>query len=290
MLQLLIDPCSAEEVPKLCDQLEEIGAIAITMTDKQDDAIFEPEWGTMPLWPQVIVHALYASEAQAKKSIELLATEYQHLNYALDTLPEQDWERVCMDSFKPMRFGNRLWVCPSWEEPPEPNAINLILDPGLAFGTGTHATTSLCLTWLEHAALTEKTVIDYGCGSGILALAALKLGASHVYAVDIEAQALLATQTNASRNAIRREQLSISSPEALHIPADFLIANILLSPLLTLQQRFRQLLKKTGVLIVSGILATQVESLIAAYQTDFIHQASFLEDEWAVLVFKPRDL
>lgn len=285
MLQLEIEHCHRDDIEQLSNALEETNALSVTLTDKHDDPILEPELGTTPLWPNVVVQALYAKAHEAQLAQHLLSASFPHLSYSIHLLPEKDWERVCMDDFKPQRFGNRLWICPSWLTPPEPNAVNLILDPGLAFGTGTHPTTSLCLTWLEQAALHQKTMIDYGCGSGVLALAALKLGAFHVDAVDIDEQALLATQNNMATNHITASKLTIGFPDALNTPVDILLANILLTPLIKLQNRFRQLLKNKGTLVVSGILAEQADELINAYHTDFEHIASYIQDGWILLVF-----
>jgi ribosomal protein L11 methyltransferase len=193
-----------------------------------------------------------------------------------------------MDDFKPQQFGNRLWICPTWATPPEPYAVNLMLDPGLAFGTGTHPTTALCLTWLEANAafLQERTVIDYGCGSGILAIAALKLGATHLYAVDIDEQALTATKNNIKTNNIDSQQITITTPEALNTATDLLLANILLAPLMTLKERFLSLLKPRGFLVVSGILEEQAPHLIQAYDATFTLSNQFNKDGWSLLVFE----
>ncbi len=285
MFQLQIEQCHRDEVDKLSDALEETGALSITFTDQFDDPVLEPAPGATPLWPNVVVQALYAEETEAEIALAMVYTAFPHLSGSLNTLPDQDWERACLDQFKPQQFGQRLWVVPSWLTPPDPDAVNLILDPGLAFGTGSHATTSLCLTWLEQADLVQKTVIDYGCGSGILALAALKLGAEHVYAVDIDEQALLATQDNAFNNQIAAKSLTAGQPDTLHKPVDVIIANILLAPLLTLKQRFRDLLVDQGVLVVSGLLEEQVPELIHAYQGDFVHNQTCIENGWALVVF-----
>ena len=285
MQQLQIEHCHRDEVELLSNALEDTCALSITLTDKHDDPILEPEIGTTPLWPNVVVHALYAEAHEAELAQRVLLASYPHLSYSIHELPEQDWERVCMADFKPQRFGTRLWICPTWLTPPEPSAVNLILDPGLAFGTGTHPTTFLCLTWLEQAKLHQQKMIDYGCGSGVLALAALKLGALHVDAVDIDEQALIATQNNASTNNITTIQLTIGFPDTLKTPVDILIANILLTPLIKLQGRFRQLLKNDGTLVVSGLLEEQADELITAYSADFTHTSSFIHDGWALLVF-----
>ena len=288
MLQLQIEHCCRDDVEQLNIALEETNALSITLTDKQDDPILEPELGTTPLWPNVVVQALYAEQHEADLALQDLAARFPHLSYSIHHLPEQDWQRVCMEDFKPQRFGERLWICPSWLTPPDPEAVNLILDPGLAFGTGTHPTTSLCLSWLEQANLNAKTVIDYGCGSGVLALAALKLGALQVDAIDIDEQALLATKNNATNNNIPTSTLNIGFPDSLVTPVDLLLANILLTPLINLQSRFHQLLKNSSTLVVSGILAEQVEELVAAYNTQFTHEATEIFDGWALLVFSAK--
>jgi len=288
--QLKIEHCLRQEIDLLSDELEELGALSIMLTDKNDNPVLEPEPGTRPLWPEVTVDALFSEVIQAQFVRAHLNTTHPSLKCTLELLEDKNWERVWMDDFKPQRFGERLWICPSWTPPPDPNAVNLMLDPGLAFGTGTHATTALCLTWLEQASLKSKTLIDYGCGSGILSpLAALKLDAAQVQAVDIDPQALQATQNNAFTNNINSEQLRVSAPEALIEPSDFLIANILLAPLIQLSQRFYELLNTNGVLIVSGLLEEQAPLLIEAYQPQFdcTHQKNL--DGWALLVFARKE-
>ena len=288
MLQLQIEHCPRDEIEQLNQALEETAALSITLTDKHDDPILEPELGTTPLWPNVVVEALYAEELEAELAMQVLAEKYPNLTYSIQPLIDQDWERVCKDDVVAQQFGSRLWICPSWLTPPEPNAVNLILDPGLAFGTGTHPTTFLCLTWLEQAALKNHTIIDYGCGSGILALAALKLGATHATAVDIDEQALQATKSNALINHVSEQQLTIGFPDALESSADILIANILLKPLVNLCCRFRQLLKNSGTLIISGILEEQMKELIAAYQDSFECTSSIIHQGWALVVFSKK--
>ena len=290
MFQLHIEQCYRDDVELLSDALEETGALSITLTDQYDDPILEPAPGAAPLWPHVVLNALYAEENDANLASAIVSKTFPQCSYSIHDLPEQDWERTCLDQFKPQLFGKRLWVCPSWLTPPESDAINLILDPGLAFGTGSHATTSLCLTWLDKTDLKNKHVIDYGCGSGILALAALKLGAQHVHAVDIDDQALLATQDNAMNNAITATSLTVGQPDTLNKPVDLLIANILLAPLLTLKHRFRELLNNKGVLVVSGLLAEQVPILIEAYQPDFMHHTTCIEKDWALVEFRGATL
>lgn len=285
--QLTIEICHRDEIETLSEQLEESGALSITLMDKNDNPVLEPEPGAMPLWPDIIINALYDDEVLAETTKTLLSQQLNHLIFTVIPLADQDWERVWMDDFKPQCFGERLWICPSWCEPPQPQAVNLILDPGLAFGTGTHPTTALCLNWLDQTDIKDHRVIDYGCGSGILSLAALKLGAAQVQAVDIDPQALQATRNNAELNQITSSQLYVGFPESLHEQTDLLIANILLAPLITLQNQFKALLKESGTLVISGILAEQAAELIKAYEFNFKHHQAYYRENWALLTFKP---
>ena len=285
---VLIEGCQRDEVELVSEALELSDALSISLSDKNDDPILEPTPGTMPLWPEVVITALYDDETQAENSCKQLHSQFPHLSMSVTHVPDQDWVRAWMDDFKPMRFGERLWVCPSWLTPPDPDAINLILDPGLAFGTGTHATTSLCLSWLGNQSLDKQRVIDFGCGSGILAIAAMKLGAQTVQAVDIDEQALIATTDNAQRNAIDTTQMLIAQPDELVGGADLIVANILLAPLMDLKDRFKSLLKPAGQLVVSGILADQAAGLIDAYQDMFVHQHTQELEGWSLLVFSAR--
>jgi ribosomal protein L11 methyltransferase len=186
-----------------------------------------------------------------------------------------------MDNFHPMQFGTRLWICPSWRDVPDPNAVNVMLDPGLAFGTGTHPTTALCLRWLDGIDVANKVVVDFGCGSGILALAALKLGAKRVVAIDIDPQALQATQENARRNGVE-DRLDVYLPaDQPTLEADVVMANILSGPLLELQDVISSYCKPSGLLVLSGILAEQVTKIEAAYTRDFALDESAIDGEWA---------
>ncbi len=286
MLQLKIEPCHQDNAESISEFLEDLGALAVTMTDQFDDPILEPEPGSVPLWPHVVLHAIYDADCNIDHIIDTIQQTHPQLCCSISHVENKDWERVCLDDLKPQQFGKRLWVCPSWLTPPEPDAVNLILDPGLAFGTGTHPTTGLCLTWLAEHELNKKTVIDYGCGSGILGIAALKLGASHVSAVDIDEQALIATQQNAKTNHIDSHQLVVDYPDKLNIQADILIANILLAPLLSLRPRFETLLSSKGTLVVSGILASQVNELEMAYKSTFRIIENQKEGDWAMIALE----
>ncbi|MFT4058800.1 MAG: 50S ribosomal protein L11 methyltransferase [Legionella sp.] len=283
--QLKIEHCPVDQIDELSEELEEFGALSIMLTDKNDNPVLEPEPGTTPLWPEVIIQALFSDALQAQHTRDQLLPINPDFKLSIEVLEDKDWERAWMDDFKPQRFGKRLWICPTWSTPPEPKAVNLMLDPGLAFGTGTHPTTSLCLTWLEQAPLHEYTVIDYGCGSGILSLAALKLGAKQVYAVDIDQQALQATQNNALSNNLDTQKLSISYPDELATPVNLIIANILLAPLISLRDRFQQLLHPEGLLVVSGLLTEQALILIESYRSMFHLVSQEKLHDWSLLVF-----
>lgn len=286
MFQLAITGCNKDDAEELSDKLEETGTLSITMSDSCDEPILEPLPGATPLWSTVNLYCLYEDYQDAIVASKLLAVLYPNLSYAIEALPIKDWERVSKDAFVPQCFGDALWICPSWCEPPAPETATVLLDPGLAFGTGSHPTTALCLTWLATSNVENLDVIDYGCGSGILAVAALKLGAHHVCAIDYDTQALVATKSNAVNNTIDLAQLEIGLPEICTRPADIVLANILLTPLLELRQRFRDLLKKNGTLVVSGLLEAQIPTLIDAYRDEFIHQTTALQDGWALLMFK----
>ncbi|OGV35085.1 MAG: ribosomal protein L11 methyltransferase [Legionellales bacterium RIFCSPHIGHO2_12_FULL_35_11] len=300
MYQLVINNCVRENAEEISDFLEEFGALAVTMLDKFDDAILEPELGTMPLWPNVILNAIYPDDEDFDFLKQLLSDRYPDCIYSIDKVPEKEWEKECLVDFKPQKFGDKLLVCPSWITPPTTDTINLTLDPGLAFGTGAHSTTALCLTYLEKIDLKNKNIIDYGCGSGILGLAALKLGCKHVIAVDIDDQALLATKKNATTNNINDSQITIVKPELLTGKADIILANILLKTLIDLKSDFIKLLdsshianhsrdfsiKPNGLLVASGVLATQVEELITEFEPEFSLITIEYNGDWALLVFR----
>ena len=287
MIELHLHHCPRLQLERVEELMQQCGVLAISLLDNTNSPILEPLPGETPLWDYVTVHAMFESTPQLNAARSLLHAQFPELEQTEVAVDEKDWERVCLDAFKPQRYGEQLWVCPSWYSPPQPDAVNLILDPGLAFGTGSHPTTSLCLTWLATHEINHKEVIDYGCGSGILALAAVKLGAAHAHAVDIDPQALTATAANAQLNHIMSE-LTVAEPHALHNPVDVVMANILLTPLLALPSRFHALLKPEGDLIISGLYAEQAEALINAYAPWFKHQHTMAQDEWVLVAFKPR--
>lgn len=286
--QLQIEQYPRDSVEQFSEMLQALGAVAISLTDAKDNPVLEPAPGTAPLWPEVSISALYQNEEMANATKELLAHQYPELPINLAVFADQDWLTISRANLEPQCFGNNLWVCPSWITPPQQHAVNVILDPGLAFGTGTHPTTSLCLSWLAQTDVTNKTLIDFGCGSGILSLAALKLGAKQVQAIDIDEQALQATLANARTNFINEQQLQAKLPQQVEGQVDFLLANILLTPLLELRSRFSELLKNNGKLVVSGILVDQVDELIGGYQKDFVHQSTDQLDNWSLLTFTKK--
>ncbi len=265
--------------------LETYGALSVTLSDAADSPVLEPAPGETPLWPDVVINSLFDAEPDCAGLRAALAEAVgREPEVAVEVLPDQDWTRVWMDEFKPMRFGKGLWICPSWCAPVVPDAVNILLDPGLAFGTGTHPTTALCLKWLDGHAPAGLQVIDYGCGSGILAIAALKLGAAHVCAVDIDPQALLATRNNTLKNIIAETQISTYlAAEAPPVQADLLLANILSGPLVDLATELAAKVRKGGYIVLSGILAEQIEEVVSAYAQLF--EIRNIEDEqgWALI-------
>jgi len=281
---------TADYADSLSDQLALLGAQAVTFQDAGDQPVYEPAPGALHFWQETIVIGLF--DHSLKLGPLLAYMEDQRAsglikNVHLNDLADQDWVRVCLEYFKPARFGKRLWICPSWQTPPDALAINVILDPGLAFGTGTHPTTSLCLEWLDQHVQGEPVVMDYGCGSGILGLAALKLGAKKVTAVDNDPQALEATLKNGQRNQDVIARLSTCFPhetELLDSPVDVLIANILAEPLIELAPRFAVLTHAGSDLLLSGILLEQAEQVMAAYAPWFHFKRPVMQkNEWVRL-------
>ncbi|MFA0088534.1 ribosomal protein L11 methyltransferase [Vibrio sp. 10N.286.49.C2] len=252
--------------------MEETGALSVTFLDAHDTPVFEPLPGETRLWGDTDIVALYDAETDTKLVLaQITASNMLAANFAhkVEQLEDKDWEREWMDNFHPMQFGKRLWICPSWRDVPEPDAINVMLDPGLAFGTGTHPTTALCLEWLESLDLAGKTVIDFGCGSGILAIAAIKLGAEKVIGIDIDPQALVASKDNAQRNGVADQlELFLPQDQPEHLLADVVVANILAGPLRDLSGVIKSLIKENGKLAMSGVLDTQAEDVANYYRDD----------------------
>lgn len=279
-LRLAITPEQAEPME---DLLLGLGAVSVTFMDAEDQPIFEPDLGTTPLWQHTHLLALFEADTERQPLLDLLQQLWEQPlpEYQFEDIADQDWERSWMDNFQPMRFGQRLWIVPSWHDAPDPQGVNLLLDPGLAFGTGTHPTTALCLEWLDGQDLRDLKAIDFGCGSGILAIAALLLGAERVTGTDIDPQALEASRDNARRNGIADERFPLHLPEAMPAePADMLLANILAGPLVSLAPQLSSLVKPGGRIALSGILAEQTEEILAAYRDAFELDPVAEKDGW----------
>lgn len=293
----------------------EAGAVSIVLEDAGDQPLFEPMPGESPLWDEVVLTAIFQlfdavtddpqhtdrtddTDNTNKDGPDIdfealghdIAVETQASRVWLTALEDKDWEREWMSHYHPIACANNLWIVPNWLTPPDPDAINIIMDPGLAFGTGYHATTRLCLDWLTEQPLTDKVIIDYGCGSGILGIAALLLGAKRVYSVDIDPQAVLATNQNAERNGVS-EQLSAFLPKDFErfaaqndiLPVDMIVANILAKPLMELAPYFHTLIKPHGAIVLAGLIEGQTEEVKQAYQDYFVlndqHAFSSSEDK-----------
>jgi len=266
--------------------LEEIGASSITFLDGGDEPVLETKPGEIRLWRDTRVRALFDESHDAAQSLGRLAERLgSHItdHASVRAVKDQRWERAWLAGWKPLRFGARLWVCPTQGEAPhDARAVVVRLDPGLAFGTGTHPTTALCLQFLDSLPLAGHSVIDYGCGSGILGIAALKLGASRVVAVDHDPQALTATRANAERNAVASRLQTQSVPAALEA-ADIVLANILAEPLIELAPVLTAACRRGGDLILSGLLRTQADTVKAAYACafDMVHVVD--RDDWCCI-------
>lgn len=283
-LKLAITPEQAANYEEI---LLDCGAVSVTFMDAEDQPIFEPELGTTPLWKNTYLLALFEENIASDQLLLELAQALGSLpEYELDKLEDQDWERSWMDNFKPLCFGERLWIVPSWCEAPNPTAVNLLLDPGLAFGTGTHPTTALCLEWLDQFLEEGVEVIDFGCGSGILSIAALLLGARKVIATDIDKQALEATVENAHRNHIPDANLETYLPENMpeKKPADIVLANILAGPLVVLASKLAMLTRQNGWICLSGILEEQAEEIGEAYRPYFNLSPVNIKEGWVRIV------
>ena len=289
-LQLTLEATHSNS-EQLSDLLTQAGAASVTLQDAHDEPIFEPPPGSTPLWKELLLTGLFEADIDVDSVLGFIKNQYGELpSYKLNPLEDKDWIRAWMDDFKPMRFGQRLWICPSWHTPPEPQAVNIMLDPGLAFGTGTHPTTSLCLQWLDQSSIFTDPieVIDYGCGSGILGVAAGLLGAARIYAVDLDPQALLATRANAEKNQVADKITTFSVNEfkqqhkSLQCP--LLLANILAAPLVELSSMLASHVAPKGKIVLSGILAEQAEKVSSAYQQWFNIDEITQEDDWIRIV------
>jgi ribosomal protein L11 methyltransferase len=284
-------PLAALSAESVEAALFEAGASSVTFVDRGDEPVLEPKPGEFRLWSDTLVRGLFDEHSEPARTLDRLAAVLgPHITQTarVRAVKTQDWERVWLADWKSMRFGRRLWVCPTAAElPDDPNAVVVRLDPGLAFGTGTHPTTALCLQILDSLPLSGRTVIDYGCGSGILGLAALKLGAAHVTAVDLDPQALLATRDNATRNGVSAsidvQGVDATGSGAALQPAFCVLANILAGPLIELAPVLTGACEPQGYLILSGLLKTQAYAVKAAYAAAFDMVQVVERDDWCCI-------
>jgi ribosomal protein L11 methyltransferase len=271
------------------------GAIAVTFTDAADTPVLEPLPGEFVLWPATCVRALFPRDAASDDDEAALthalsaALALPEESFARHVVPEKVWEREWLKDFHALRFGARLWICPRHERVGDAAAAVVYLDPGLAFGTGTHATTALCLEWLEGHVSPAAQVIDYGCGSGILALAALKLGAAHAFCYDIDPQALIATADNAAENKISAQVSVCESAFDLPQQVDLVIANILAGPLCALAARFGELVRPGGMLVVAGLMEDEAHEVTRANGTCFDMHPCGKRAGWVALSGRRRE-
>lgn len=263
------------------DLLERLGAIAITLRDADGSPLFEPAPGQTPLWDVVSITALFEEDTDVQM---VLAQLPEGVHARTGHVADRVWEREWLENFKPMQFGRRLWIYPTWSEATEVDSLVLRLDPGLAFGSGTHETTRLCLEWLDGQTLNNQTLLDYGCGSGVLSIAAVLLGCDKVVAVDIDEQARLATERNAEQNDIGGERLLICSPESIpEMKFDVVVSNILSEVIMKLSKALLGFLEDGGRLAVSGILSRQQAAVVESFGADMIWGVASRLGDWVCL-------
>ncbi|MGL4871779.1 MAG: 50S ribosomal protein L11 methyltransferase [Aeromonas veronii] len=276
---------TAKTADKVSNMLLGRGAQAVTFMDAKDVPVYEPMPGETPLWGETEVMGLFDAETDPAPTIAFFQQIFgEDVGYKVEQLEDKDWVREWMDHFHPMQFGERLWICPSWRDVPNPDAVNVMLDPGLAFGTGTHPTTALCLQWLDGLDLTDKTVVDFGCGSGILGIAALKLGAARVIGIDIDPQAIQASRDNAERNGVADQiELYLPADQPQDVEADVVVANILAGPLRELAPLIAGHGKAGSLMALSGVLESQAPELETIYGQWFEMDPTAVKEEWCRL-------
>ncbi len=280
-----------EALEAWCDML---GALAITLCDDADEPILEPKLGSSPVWSHTAVTALFEEDCDTAAIEKNLTTQFaadQIAYLAWQFIPDEDWERRCLADAKPLCFADKLWVVPSHCQAPDDASVIMQLDPGLAFGTGTHPTTAMCLAWLAEHVENNASIIDYGCGSGILAIAALLLGAEKAIAIDYDPQALLATKENAAKNNIAPERLEVCLPENFQttVQSGLVVANILANPLISLANLLTSLTASGGYLVLSGLLTEQEMVIKSAYPDKIQWIQTVIQDQWCLLVGKKID-
>lgn len=286
-LTLDLDGLDAERVEEACF---EFGAVAVSYTDQHDDPILEPAPGEFRLWPHSRLQALFPFETSPEEVVDGLShvLRVPADRFRLETLADRVWEREWLRDFHPMCFGRRLWVSPHHAHVHTQGAVVVRLDPGLAFGTGTHATTAMCLAWLDENVCEGQRAIDYGCGSGVLAVAAVKLGARECHAFDIDPQALTATGDNAAANGVSERVHVVSADAALPAQADILMANILCGPLCDLAPRFAALTRPGGRIVLAGLLEAQADEVTRAHAPWFDIARFATRDGWTALAGSRR--
>lgn len=277
------------------DALLELGAVSITYQDGADQPVLEPGVGETPLWDELIILGLFTADTPSESLKGALMSAFDNqCGIAIEILEDRVWEKEWEKHYQPIQITDHLWICPSWCAPPDPKALNLLLDPGLAFGTGTHPSTAMCLKTLANEDLVGQHLVDYGCGSGILGIAAMKLGAKTLLAVDNDPQALTATHDNAVRNDVTLASLTLASPETeapylTQASADTLVANILAEPLMHLAPKLIDALKPGGLLILAGLIEAQVEAVTSSYSHAIALKVAYQTDEWVCLSGRKRD-
>lgn len=278
-----------DQVQVLEEWLFERGALSVTLEDDADQPLLEPGPGETPLWDVVRVTALYVGDQDITPILgEIPPNLITSASRAPVPVADREWARVWENEFHPLQMGERLWICPSWTPPPDPDAINILLDPGLAFGTGTHPTTAMCLRSMDADLGSGARVVDYGCGSGILGIAAVRLGATAVLGVDNDPQAITASLNNAARNHVPREAFSVVLPEDELVSswrggATWVVANILAGPLVVLAPVLTSLMTPGGRLLLAGLLADQAEEVIKAYAPTVDLVIADQQEGWVLL-------
>jgi len=258
-----LDPTAVEEV------FTRHGACSVTLSDAGDNPVLEPGPGETPLWADTRITGLFPAETNLDEFRQALLAELELDSlppFSVEALQDRAWEREWLKDFGPMRFGARLWICPSDHEVSQDGAVIVRLDPGLAFGTGTHPTTSLCLEWIDSLPLAGRTLLDYGCGSGVLAIAALKLGCASAAAMDVDPQAVTATKQNAVSNNVAEKLAVMSSPDEIKGQFDVVVANILAGPLVQFAESITLTLRTHGMLALSGVLCEQAADVMKTYE------------------------
>lgn len=284
-LQLIIVSDDKDRAQQIANALHETEAVAVTLQDAEDQPVLEPPPGSMPLWGNTKIVGLFDSQSDISPIVSQLESEFDtQLRHKIEPLEDKDWQREWLQYFKPVCFAERLWIIPSDHDVVDSAATNVFLDPGLAFGTGTHPTTKLCLEWLASHDLSDMKLIDYGCGSGILAICALKCGAAHAVGVDIDPQALTASRDNADKNHIEACHFELLYPEQLSsAPSDCLVANILATPLIALAPQLKSLVKPGGHIVLSGILKEQADDILQRYSPWFDDLTVTTLEDWVMI-------